>query len=282
MVTIPNETRNDEPTLLSHFSVNEGQQPTVLLIHGMFANQETFKPLHAHLADYSLLIPTLPGHQKGATASDIADLTLQNTSAQLSRLVTAKAHGGHVHVVGHSFGANIALHFASHYPDQILSVFVSGVGGFIQSKMTPYAVCLDGIISYAAPTRLIEYLLDIDPSLHGTEEFGGVRNLALCRAICDILAIPVDNEELLPAEAKSEFELRNVRVLVAAATKKGFLPTDDNLERTQLVAKRLGGVAVQIPSMRHTWYLQDPTLFAQVMVAWIEERGLSDQVIICD
>lgn len=265
--------------LLPHDSLNDKLKPTILLIHGMFSSKDTFKPLHPYLSEYHLLIPTLPGHQESPSNSDIAALTLENTSAQLSALVSAKAPAGRVHLVGHSFGANIALHYASHHPDQIISVLVSGTAGFIASKATPYALWLEGLITYAAPSRLIEYLLDVDPELRGAEGFGGVRNMALCRTLCGITAIPVDSEELVPAGAKGEFEARNVRVLALAATKKGFLPTNDNLERAKLVVKRLGGTVVEVPSMRHGWYLQDPQLFVNVVVAWIQGRDLPGPVI---
>lgn len=266
--------------LLPHDSLNDNQQPTILLIPGAFASKETFKPLHAHLTAYHLLIPTLPGHADGSSKAAIQDLTLLRTSAHLSTLVAAKAPSGKVHVVGHSFGANVALHFAAHHPSQILSLFVSGTAGFIASRATPYALWLEGLLTLATPTRLTERLLDVDPALRGMLEFGGVRNLALCKALCRILAVAVDSEELVPAGARGELEARGVRVLALAATKRGLLPTDDNLARARLVVQRMGGVVVEVPTMRHGWYYQDPGLFASVVAAWVEDRELPAPAIV--
>lgn len=272
------ENQEDDP-LLPHLSIHDGDQPTILLIHGIFGSKEIWKPVHSYLSGYHLLIPTLPGHHEAASTPGIGELTLPNTSKHLSRLVAAKAHGGRAHVVGHSFGANIALHFTSHYPDQTLSVFVAGTAGFIRSSFTPYAMWLNGIVEYMAPRRLADYLIDADPSLRGTQQFGGVRSMALCTAAGEVLMIPIESEELIPRETKEHFKTRGVRVLVAAATKRGVLPTDDNLPRAKTVANRLGGMAVEVPTMRHFWFFQDPTLFSRVVVAWVEDGDLPDEAI---
>ncbi|KAK2603336.1 hypothetical protein N8I77_009801 [Diaporthe amygdali] len=144
--------------------------------------------------------------------------------------------------------------------------------------MTPYALWLDGILSYAMPKSLIEYLIDADPSLRGTESFGGLRPLKLCNSISEILMIGIDEEVLVPATAKQVFRERDIRVLAAAATKKGTLPTNDNVERAKAVAERLGGIAAEVPTMRHAWFFQDPGLFARTVVAWVEGAELPAEV----
>ncbi|KAJ0115178.1 Lipase 3 [Diaporthe amygdali] len=264
--------------LLPHLSINPESRTTLLLLHGAFSSKETWKPVHRHLEQYHLLIPTLPEHHEASNAPGVGELSLPNTSKLLSDLVDAKANNGRVHLIGHSFGANVALHFASHNPTQILSVFVAGTAGFVRSKMTPYALWLDGILSYAMPKSLIEYLIDADPSLRGTESFGGLRPIKLCNSISEILMIGVDDKELVPATAKQEFRERDIRVLAAAATKKGALPTNDNVERAKAVAERLGGVAAEVPTMRHAWFFQDPGLFARTVIAWVQKAGLPVEV----
>lgn len=265
--------------VLPFLSIHPESQPTILLIHGAFSNKETWKPVHALLSQYHLLIPTLPEHQEAASTPGIGKLTLANTSTLLSQLVAAQAHNGRVHVVGHSFGANIALHFASHYPEQVTTVFVSGTAGFISSRFTPYALWVDGIVTAAVPKRLIEYLTDMDPELSTHETFGGIRSMSLCKAISEILMIPVEGGELIPESARGELSRRGIRVLAVAATKRGVLPTDDNLDRAIAVAERLGGTAVEVPTMRHAWYYQDAGLFARLVIAWVEGGDLPVEVI---
>lgn len=275
---MPENKQETAHVLLPHLSINPENPTTILLLHGAFSSKDTWKPIHRYLEHYHLLIPTLPEHDKGETAQGMGDLSLPNTSKLLSELVLAKARNGQVHLVGHSFGANIALHFASHNVNQIVSVFVAGTAGFIRSKMTPYALWLDGIITYAMPKSLVEYLIDEDPSLRGTENFGGLRSMKLCNSISEILMIGIDDEQLIPATAKQAFQERDIRVLAAAATKKGALPTDDNVDRAKSVAEKLGGIAVEVPTMRHAWFLQDPGSFARVVIAWVQRTDLPAEV----
>lgn len=264
---------------LPHLSINPSNPTTILLIHGAFSNKDSWSPLLPLLSEkYHLLIPTLPGHQEAASTHNAKEyLTFSRTSELLSQLVGID---NKVHVVGHSFGANVALHFAAHYPDQIASVFVSGTAGFIISKWTPYALWMDGIITYGMPRGLIEHLTDVDPSLRGKDSYGGWRSIELCTAINEMLQIPVESDErVIPTLAKGQLAERGARVLVVAATKRGVLPTDDNLSRTKAVADRLGGVAVEVPTMRHAWIIQDPSLFARVMTAWVEGEELPAEAI---
>lgn len=269
--------------MLPHTSINPENSTTILFVHGAFSNKDTWKPLLSLLSAYHLLIPTLPGHHEAVpTYTAKKDLTFARTSLLLSQLVAAKtARGGDgkVHVVGHSFGANVALHFACHYSHQIASVFVTGTAGFISSKFTPYAMWMDGIFTYGMPKSLIEHLIDVDPALRGTDTYGGWRPIELCTAISEMLEVPVNDERLIPASARQQLSKRGARVLVAAATKKGVLPTDDNLSRAKSVAERLGGVAVEVPTMRHAWHVQDPKLFVRVVIAWVEGNDLPVEFI---
>lgn len=110
---------------------------------------------------------------------------------------------------------------------------------------TPYALWRDGMVTYGIPRPVIASLLDMDPALrgrrHGTLRRGR-RSLALCTAISEVLQVDVGDEALLPAASKQPLGERGVRVLAAAAaaTKRGVLPTNDNLSRAKRVAARLG------------------------------------------
>ncbi|KAK2603337.1 hypothetical protein N8I77_009802 [Diaporthe amygdali] len=64
------ETAN---VLLPHLPINPESQTTLLLLHGAFSSKETWKPVHRHLEQYHLLIPTLPEHHEAANASASAN-----------------------------------------------------------------------------------------------------------------------------------------------------------------------------------------------------------------
>lgn len=94
-----------------------------------------------------------------------------------------------------------------------------------------------------------------------------VRTLELCRGVVGVL---VAGQETRPLKA---------RTLVLAATKGGVVPTDDNVDAARDAWKALSqgnaeSRAVKIASMRHPWNEQDPKLFAESILAWMEKRAL--------
>lgn len=40
-----------------------------------------------------------------------------------------------------------------------------------------------------------------------------------------------------------------------------------------------GRTAVEIPTMRHAWHIQDPNLFVRILTAWVEGNDLPVEVI---
>ncbi len=257
---------------LPHASLHEDCEQTVLILHGAFSSHATWKPIHAQLTTYHLLMPSLPHH---AEATDVGPLTLDRTSALLAHLVRTRAHGAKAHLVGHSFGANVGLHFATRNPDLVRSVLVSGTGGLPRSALLPYGLFLDGVVSRLLPDRLIEYLIDVSEEWKGFESFGDIRSLALCREIADILSMPI--EELLPTDVRAALADPGVRVLAVAATKSGILPTDDRVPRAKEMSRLVKGISAEVPTMRHAWHIQAPGLFGRAIAAWVQDQALPSE-----
>jgi pimeloyl-ACP methyl ester carboxylesterase len=98
-----------------------GRGPDIVLIHGLAANLAFwyFRILPALIKDFRVTIYDLRGHGKsdmpasGYTSAEMAfDL-----HALMDHLGVTKAH-----LVGHSFGGGIGLHYASLHPDRVLSL----------------------------------------------------------------------------------------------------------------------------------------------------------------
>jgi pimeloyl-ACP methyl ester carboxylesterase len=172
--------------------------------------------------------------------------------------------------VGLSLGGHVAVYFAARYPEVVGTVFASGINMFAPSMWTPvlpYVLfCTQNLIQVVW-RPLINCLLDIIIPRGGHDESTPCR-LPLCR---DVIAALVSDEEIAPATA---------RTLVIAATKRGFLPTNDSVAST----KRVGEImkrgnseskVVEASTMRHAWDLQDPQTFARCIEAWIEGKELA-------
>jgi pyruvate dehydrogenase E2 component (dihydrolipoamide acetyltransferase) len=84
------------------------QKGAVLLLHGLFADSQSFTTLGRKLAGkgYRCFAPDLPGH--GETVSPASSLE------DIAAAVVASLPGLKLHVIGHSFGALVASRLADH------------------------------------------------------------------------------------------------------------------------------------------------------------------------
>ena len=257
---------------LDHLELNDSRTTTILFIHGAFSSQREWIPVSGHLSDYHLLIPSLPSHGSNLK---IRPFSVEFSAHLLADLIRQKAKNGAAHVVGLSMGAHVAIYLASHYPDVVTTVFASGFNRFSPSIWTPvlpYMVYIFHHLSNFAPQRLTSYLMDgmfEPPGLQ--QDSSAACTMSLCR---EVVGAIVSDAEILPAPA---------RTLMVAATKRGLLPTNDKIEDARMVAdimKEGNGEsrAVEVPTMRHPWDLQDPELFARSVVAWIEGIALPEEI----
>ncbi len=104
-----------------------GDGPPIILIHGITASSQMWKPVAERLAaNHTVLVPDLLGHGQsakprgdysmGAFASGIRDLAL---SLEL----------GPATVVGHSLGGGVAMQFAYQFPERTGRLALVSSGG---------------------------------------------------------------------------------------------------------------------------------------------------------
>jgi len=72
------------------------------------------------LNEYRCILPILPGH--GPDSEDCM-LSMDEQVDALAALITRTCKGQKAHVVGHSFGAQLALHLACKHPELVEGVF---------------------------------------------------------------------------------------------------------------------------------------------------------------
>lgn len=119
-----------------------GTGPPALLLHGMLAHSGVFAPLMDRLADrLAMRALDLPGH--GGTDRDAArDIQAEAAEDALASLATT----GPAHLIGHSFGATVALRAAVARPDL--------VRGLVLIEPVAFAFLADaGHPGYAAELR---------------------------------------------------------------------------------------------------------------------------------
>jgi pimeloyl-ACP methyl ester carboxylesterase len=282
---------------LAHYSVNESQPSTILLIHGALSSPNEYSLVAPYLKDYHLLVPALPCHSTASSTSfdsALADpqdpstvqaisFTLSTVAALLANLVRTHGKNQRAHIVGLSLGGHLAIYLAARYPDICLdhTVFASGIALFsnwsnVQLKPVPYFLYLTSVL----PARLLPqwlYLrwisMTLDPAspAYGENVGAPAGNMQLCRDITGTLA---RDQDVRPVEA---------RTLIVAATKKGWMKFPDPIDDARFVVTRMKqgnkeSRGIQVKRGSHPWNVQLPSLFAGAVKAWIEGRNLPDGI----
>ncbi len=95
-----------------------------MLLHGLASNHtrwSEFVEQTSLAASHNLLTPDLRGHGASATVSDCGDVDqwVADLAASLD-----KSGGERAVIVGHSLGAQVAMHFAASHPQRVASLFL--------------------------------------------------------------------------------------------------------------------------------------------------------------
>lgn len=140
-----------------------GTGPRVILLHAMLGNGRAWTPVVEGLAGYTCVCPDLPGH--GQTEHrDGTDL-----QAEAMADIDTLAGNAPVHLVGHSFGATAALHYAVRHPSAVLSltliepvyfIFANDAGDpafdAYLAQMAPYAAAAEARDAEAAAAAFLQ------------------------------------------------------------------------------------------------------------------------------
>ena len=95
----------------------------IVFIHGVGLTKEIWDPQINFFKDYNILTYDLLGH--GKTILKKPKVSFEDFSKQLVRLID-ELNFNKIHLVGFSFGALIARHFASQHNDRLRSLIIHG------------------------------------------------------------------------------------------------------------------------------------------------------------
>ncbi|MGH3579007.1 MAG: alpha/beta fold hydrolase, partial [Mycobacterium sp.] len=131
------EYRVDTPRLALSVRDHLGGEPALLALHGLASNARWWDLVAGRLVPaHRVIAVDLPGHGKSDRPDDGYDF--DTVSRDLEGLLAGLHHPEPLVVVGHSWGATVALSFAATYPDLALGVVcVDGGAGDLKAYFGP-------------------------------------------------------------------------------------------------------------------------------------------------
>jgi len=131
------EYRVDTPRLALSVRDHDGGEPALLALHGLASNARWWDLVADRLVPaHRVIAVDLPGHGRSDRPDDGYDF--DTVSRDLEGLLAALRHPEPVVVVGHSWGATVALSFALAYPALTLGVVcIDGGAGDLKAYFGP-------------------------------------------------------------------------------------------------------------------------------------------------
>lgn len=113
------------------YEVGNRSLPTLVCLHGMTGDSKSFLGLVEQLiGEYHLILLDGPGHGETDPLKTEEDYIFSSVVKRMDRVLQKKIGNKPFCVLGHSWGADLALHFAKAFPKKVLGVVLLD-GGFV-------------------------------------------------------------------------------------------------------------------------------------------------------
>lgn len=111
----------------------DSQNPTLIFLHGLGSTGLAFGELAKHLPEYHIVAFDLPGHGYAKALEEERAYYPSNLIVDIEGKINQQLGNKSHYLIGHSFGADLTLHYAAKYPEQIKGIILLD-GGYLSSK----------------------------------------------------------------------------------------------------------------------------------------------------
>ncbi|KAF5636832.1 hypothetical protein F52700_4961 [Fusarium sp. NRRL 52700] len=248
-------------------SLNQDKPVTVILLHGLLNSHLEWSYVIPYLSDYHIIAPDISGHSQSRS---ILPADISSSAERVAVLIQQHAHDGLAHVVGLSMGAFITLRLSRQHPELVLSATITA--GHPMEGHWAWVARYPGITYYAmlvllelVPTWLYMLVAVKGRGMrHHKELLKDMRHNRRWEVIRDV--------DMGLLELKWE-DIRTLPVKTLAIAAEGI----DDVEAVRRMGREMpvkGSLAAVVRGAVHTWNLQKPKLFSDVIRAWIEQSAL--------
>ncbi|MFJ7733224.1 alpha/beta fold hydrolase [Lysinibacillus sp. NPDC097231] len=106
---------------------------TLIFLHGLGSTGLAFGELAKLLAEYHVISFDLPGHGYAEALQEEKDYLPTNLIVEIEKIISQQQGNKSFYLIGHSLGAELALHVVARFPEQILGLILLD-GGYLSAE----------------------------------------------------------------------------------------------------------------------------------------------------
>ncbi len=234
----------------------------IVFLHGSMVAGWMWEPQIEHLDTYRCIVVDLPGF--GASGSQPWQ-SFADTADQVAGFIADTC--GQSHVVGLSLGGLIGLHLTTRHPEVVSSLLVSGVPyGPIPAPLKVVGRLMAALYSRPRGAALVARGIGLND-----DEAIELFVTTATQTHPDALATVTDEVERKPLpDGLAELRTPTLAVVGERDTKpakRGAAHLNDVLPN---------GAAYTVSGVGHPWNAENPTLFTDMVRAWVDEGQIVD------
>ena len=240
---------------------------SILFLHGGDVAGWMWEPQLQMLQDqYHCIVPDLPGYGR---SNQQPWQSFADTAQQLKTIIEKYGKNGRVHLVGLSMGGHISLYLLSVASHLIDKVVLSGTAA------RPFPKSLQRTVKLLLPLYRFRWYWKIQARVRGypgdaaavyVENGLGIDTPSLHRMMAEIMVSPRPHN----------LEHVTNSILVSAAEKDQKMIHESQFELLKIFPN---AQAVIAPDVHHGWSGENPELFTQMMLAWLQGATLPIELI---
>lgn len=143
--------------------------PIIICLHGLGSTSLSFIELgHLLKNEYHVISIDLPGHGKTPEFNKEEDYKMPNMVRWINKVIS-KVTEDDFYLLGHSYGADIALHYLYTYPSKVIKTMLLDGGYYLKNEWYAYQTSISGDIT-SLQSEIDYYIKDFDEYCFNTVE----------------------------------------------------------------------------------------------------------------
>lgn len=145
------------------------ENPKIICFHGLGSTSLSFIEIGDLLKkEYCVVSIDLPGHGKTSPFKSESDYEMPNMVKWIDQVIS-KITEDQFYLLGHSYGADIAIHYLATYPSKVIKTMLLDGGYYIKNEWYAYQTSISGSTT-SLQSEIDSYMKELDEYRFATVE----------------------------------------------------------------------------------------------------------------